>query len=846
MKVKNRLTMFILKSLPQVKERLILNGPFFNEHRLLVLSLSSVNFTENLFRGFFSKYDLPDDLFAIYTAIENIEKMLVIMREIDSSTNSYIIDKWEVAIAIIKLDFIRENNNALIDVLRADQESEIEDLEGHLTSNPLYGLIRAGCYYKDNLNKNFHLKVHMHMAWPILKKRGVPHKSLIRLALNVRKMGKAVCGELLSKFPSVSCSQLDYKSKLIKIRENNKPAVICKGFLDEIIYRLNIEDRTKSVISRATKNKYGHHNGGGEIQGVLPYRMDVCSEELLQIDNQEIDEVTYLKYRHAGNDDVDDFNCSNEVAILKANYNKFKNLDPRKIALQLKGEQYSIYKYQQMLPTDNSKLSVFEISVFIREITSNITRQNNANHKDLELILVVAIMFFYGRTLDDVISMRVYANTPEKIESKTNIAYCVNEQIFLSRPLLPPSNSQISNKEDVIPTEGLLKLGGSVFICALIDSLTPISNKIKKTGRELFDVKRESANKNIKTFLNLINKKNNTSLTIDKLYKNIFQEISSKSGDIVDAGLITGQNDSRSASQLYYTTRCCSSLMLMHADTVEDMIVDAGEEFDVMFDKWSIMKFEYATGFVGSIYTPKQITVKKFTSDIISKIKSFECRRGKWFVEYHNIFTAYVISMLDYSTGHRSVEDKYFYYGDVNLEEGYITVNEKDGDDPYNDRVISLTPVCCEQLNKYDTYLSMMIEKLAGISEHKIKTNSTLKSRKEAKNVKSSSIGYFFFLDENLQPTNITPPSLKEIIGDIYSLKLNANRHYYRYNLRNNKCSGEKIDTVVGHWLSGQNPNNRFSTSVLDNTLNSIRDIVSVKMKEDGWIVYEAPLNVVL
>lgn len=856
MKAKYKLISYILNNLALINESLLECYSDEDNDEEYPQLLNDEIYAQNLLKNFFYYYDFPDDLFAIKTACENIERMFVILSDLSRQEDRYIIEQWKLVVCVFRLDVVDREIVRLVKVLYADEKSEINTPQGHLVAHPLYGVIRLGTTDSSNLEQYFHLKSHLHMAWPILMRKGVSHNFLVNLGRAARRLGKADHNEVLSALPNKICSQEKYKQSLQAVNDDKEVGASGKHFLKKIIYAFDIEDGTEVFTPKEGGNKYGNRDGGGEIQGVLPQRLIISSIESTGINIEDIDDISQLKVKSGGEDGAesddyqlttDDRNSSNEVFIVKPNQKKFLNLDSKKIALQLKGEMQAIHKYQQILPTDNNQISIFEVAALLFELTKAWeTGRDNNNYNDVRLVLIVAIILFYGRSIDDVIDLRIYTEVHDYLVHGVNISYSLYDNAFLVRPLLPKVKWNLNEDErsQAIPVESYLKLNCCEVMNEMILFLWNQPGKKYRAGKIFSDITNKSLVKGMNLLFKELNDEHNTLLTYSKVYKHMFHEVTRKSTDIVDGGLITGQKDSRAASQGSYTTRSCTVLSTIHVGIIKNIVGDSGKEFNLPFDGW-LSSIYHSNYYVGSKFTPKQETVKKLISGILLRMKELDKREGSWLVEYHNLYTAYTLLMFDFATGHRSVTNKFCFPYEVDLINKHCLAAEKDGDDYFNDRIVPFPVICCEQYKHYNEYRKIIIGRLIGVPDidkkwHKLKL---FKSRKENQKCKFSIIGHFFFLNDKHEPMPIKPSGFHKIIDIYYSLKLDTNRHYIRSFLREKNYPGEKIDAVIGHWLSGQNPNSRYSTSVIGDVLNEINDLISMRMKEDGWMLHEGPLK---
>ena len=165
------------------------------------------------------------------------------------------------------------------------------------------------------------------------------------------------------------------------------------------------------------------------------------------------------------------------------------------------------------------------------------------------------------------------------------------------------------------------------------------------------------------------------------------------------------------------------------------------------------------------------------------------------YVQFHNYYTLYCLSVLFLSTGHRPVNDPFDDLNSFNLTDGKIFISDKESRSSPSARTVILPVLALDQLKYYLQHLQTLKSycnwQSSLISEH---ISCVLKGNKPL----------FFWLDENTESViRVTGKSLAARNKGVWDLPLNWHRHYLRSILTNANIASDIIDAWMGHAAPG-------------------------------------------
>lgn len=233
----------------------------------------------------------------------------------------------------------------------------------------------------------------------------------------------------------------------------------------------------------------------------------------------------------------------------------------------------------------------------------------------------------------------------------------------------------------------------------------------------------------------------------------------------------------------------------------------------------------------GSKLQVKDKVITMFFSHLESKLSN-----NPNLIDFHNRYTLYVLYLLNFSTGHRPVNDPFEDLKSVDLYNEKIFISDKEVRDVDASRTLVLPKIAAEQINAYLAHLAVLKEHL--FFSNPDAANYLLRALDG-----TAPFLFFFSFDKGNAILPITPSIVKNLISDVFALPLNWHRHYLRTLLSNQGITGETIDTWMGHAKPGQEglaKHSGLSISSLKKVANCIQlEMEKLKIKKlDGWSAY--------
>ncbi len=264
------------------------------------------------------------------------------------------------------------------------------------------------------------------------------------------------------------------------------------------------------------------------------------------------------------------------------------------------------------------------------------------------------------------------------------------------------------------------------------------------------------------------------------------------------------------------------------------------------------------TGF-GSEFTPKLAVLKQLASTLrleLSKWKSFDASSSlNSIIDYHNAYTLHTIYMLLCGTGYRAVSNPLPSFSFALMRYNAICISDKDSALTFSHmRVIACPATLKAQLKHYQHHLDAVARLLSHnrtydsnqLRWHRsalrfiemTSKNARLDWHFSAKNSQKND-GLFLFFEHNengeLKSVNAYPTTIRRQSSQLPQLPLNFGRHYLRRYLQINDVPQELIKLQMGHWVTGENPLEGFSSLCMTEAINDLLPKLDKMMNEIGW-----------
>ena len=234
---------------------------------------------------------------------------------------------------------------------------------------------------------------------------------------------------------------------------------------------------------------------------------------------------------------------------------------------------------------------------------------------------------------------------------------------------------------------------------------------------------------------------------------------------------------------------------------------------------------------VGTPKRPKVETVRKLAGDLVDRIKAATAKKSRItveeFVEFHNLYTAYTVLVVSFSTGHRAVSCPYLYKSAYDQKSGFCVVRDKDTTDYYHTRLIGLPDICTAQLRHYQTYLDLLI----GAQGNTAKAASPA----DKKQAPEQPLILLHIIEGRIVATDVRPKTLGPIYEGLgYFVSLNAQRSFLKSELQEAGCAPDAIELFLGHWEIGEEGFTRSSSLFPADYKEEIKKYLPPLLREIG------------
>ena len=447
--------------------------------------------------------------------------------------------------------------------------------------------------------------------------------------------------------------------------------------------------------------------------------------------------------------------------------------------------------------------------------------------------LHVLLILLTGRSLESISETVVVQNrsqVPDNVTTnKPGCIYLVrDDQAWAGFVAEPPERRKLAKKwAPHMEVTNKLFIGPipDVFWQILRPRVEPVARRARKKDRILFanNLSTESVAEEIAIEIKKINKSTGSRITLKRIQTCVFEGLIHQTTDTVDASLVTGRTlPTGQSANLYYHTRAVETLAADYVDVVNTWLVNLGLSSPSM----APANLDFGLPRVGSPFCVRLEVMR----DVVSRLRAqiAEYRKTAYsranIRRFHNLFTAYAILQVMWSTGFRAVRDPIAHPYEFNERRGFVIIADKVDDNLGHSRLVYLPEVVIDQLRRYETHRQHM----------KLRLNEV--------GVEAPIETCFVFLDAKLQSEFATPKRLADEIQWTFPWPLNVSRHTLRGFLRDQGVPGYLVDAFMGHWGVGTEPLAKYSSLDLFELKNRIVPATAALLDELGFGV-EAGLD---
>lgn len=498
-------------------------------------------------------------------------------------------------------------------------------------------------------------------------------------------------------------------------------------------------------------------------------------------------------------------------------------------------------------------LTAHELMVFLHEV-SNLVRCKPSSKTlgqsvgNLELAALLTTLYWTGASLDTAIMARfeTHRNGLPKTLKADDFRFVIESSEWAHGSLRPSYQSSLDQETKVFvyDTYSLVvlpihnKTAGIIrrWIADVEDERKKIRCKRLFYLGDTIEQARPDYQVAISNFLQQLNRRYKTRLTLTRINNDLLGRLYQTSGDITEAMIITGRSHYLGTVQLHYASPPLSRLQAVYNDTCRQITETVYQSLHKPLPPPQINSCQLVPTHTNDYYTGgrhylKRGVVAELVQNLIVRFNDTLKFSGSldYGVELHNDYTLYVAELLGFASGYRAVQNPLACIDQIDWQTGFCCISDKDDLDYYNARLVWLPELVRQQLRHYQTHCQHLGERLMLINPSLAKK---LLYHGDAMNY---AIPFLFLMKPNGRLLKLTPDEIKKRLSDLFRVPCNVNRSYLRNRLREMGGSGEIVNYFLGHWENGEEPFGVYASLSPIDYRNEIAPRLNTLLAEDGW-----------
>lgn len=506
--------------------------------------------------------------------------------------------------------------------------------------------------------------------------------------------------------------------------------------------------------------------------------------------------------------------------------------------------------HNQLLPYRWENLSLHDVAHYIAAISDVYHGSDNAllqpdRMPALELAAFLSAIFWICCPLKKIRHLKLYSVNQMQTATGNGFVYRAESNgHWMIKPAKPTSSQPLTDEQryHAIPVQEILPLESGLHIEKIIKQyIEEVRGLPGSTPRILFDKSGLIYYRALSAFIAAVNQRHNCRLTPGRLSDHMLDALAHHPGsDLVSASLITGRYHYLAVNPLHYTALPVSYLQKIYRGVCGTIAQQTLKELGpnrnsslLLSHGTSIESLHATDPHVGSHYRPGRQVVKNLIDKMQSSLDT--AKQKSWGLEkvlrLHNNLTLYTSLMFGFATGFRAVREPFFIDSHIDRHTGLALISDKDNGDFYNARIVWLPPHCIDQYDLYQSHIESLKDRMLFL-------NYDLFKRMHGYMGKQSNVGkvpLLFFFDKDRNETVLRPAILQKVLKKVFTLPINANRHYVQSYLSEQGCPHHVVSAFMGHWERGQEPWGRFSALSPLAYRGALEKHLLPLLQEDGW-----------
>lgn len=489
-----------------------------------------------------------------------------------------------------------------------------------------------------------------------------------------------------------------------------------------------------------------------------------------------------------------------------------------------RGRQFLPFGYNLLTLSELSNLLFAVTDEFLRcrEQMRSATDAQKSLRLRLEALLVLHLMLWFGRSLEDCKKLsiaersarpsRVLEMVPEDMTGSAEFRFFAPIPNYAAEEQMPREAVRAAQETVAVPD-----FVGAASLVMVLKELAP------ETGTSVFTYKVSALESEIRALLSELGG-GDTRYTMHKVRSYLHRQIIADSHDVVAAGMLSGMPCLSANTPLYYTQYSIKFLRDLYCRSVQQVLIRVYACVGLEAPVYEVP--EVMSGAVGARNCLRLETVRLNLSALLKVLRKRPRQNVNEIVHWHNCFTLWCVQMYMMATGCRAIRNPLKRLAEFDCASGCGALGDKGADDGHMSRLVVLPKLLRQQLSAYESHCAAI--------------QIFLKPKLSEQVVLSS--GFFLRLSDEgyLQCEEIRPRTLSAVMRQVDGFTphpVNGFRKLVRTELAERGCPPEVLAAYMGHWLSGEEPQDAYSSFCPLSYVESLHDYLVPLMRELGWTV---------
>ena len=494
-----------------------------------------------------------------------------------------------------------------------------------------------------------------------------------------------------------------------------------------------------------------------------------------------------------------------------------------------------IARSRQFLPFGYNLLTQYELAnllfgvtdefLFCRERIRNAPGQEQTQiRRRLEALLVLHLMLWFGRSLEDCKKLRIAERNarPSSVLELVLTDETGPAEFRFFAPTPDYAAEELLPREAVRASQPTISVPDMVGAAGLVMAIRDLSSV---NGTAVITCKIKDVEREIRILLGELGGAD-PRYTMHKVRSYLHRQIIADSHDVVAATMLSGMPCISANTALYYSQYSINYLRRLYCQSVQRVLAAVYATVGLEAPGASISVVPEVA--VGARNCLRLVTVKSNLDALLAVLRKRPRKNLQQLIHWHNCFSLWTVQMFFMATGCRAIRDPLKHEDEFISPGGHGALGDKGSDDGHMSRLVVLTDLLRRQLKAYKAHCRAITGQLE-------------------LHAPAPTNGFFLRLTDDgcLSYEEIRPLHIKAVMRQIEGFTphaVNGFRKFLRTELAERGCPPETLSALMGHWLSGEEPQDIYSSFCPRTYVQSLHAHLLPLMRELGWTVRNSHL----